>query len=248
MTPTPGAIAQPAAAKDEEPALTLMIPTPRRGNVAATAAIGILLLAGVPTAIVLWRGRATPASPNSAAAAQMGTVLGPGNGPSTAGPAADLETPKPATPAPTIDAPLAKVAPPDTASLSRAALPIVTFGKMKLLEIDGGKSRDRDTSLRLGADGFDILENGNVIQNTLYQDVIGLFHSRSRDPRWTMSDGAVVPVAKAGGKFSFLRGVPDWITIRTRRAFIPMQVPAGDLKRVIAELESRTGATIVRTP
>jgi hypothetical protein len=77
--------------------------------------------------------------------------------------------------------------------------------------------------------------------------VIGLFHSRSRDPRWTMSDGAAVPVAKAAGKFSFFRGVPDWVTIRTRRAFIPLQVQAGDLARVIAELESRTGATIVRT-
>jgi serine/threonine-protein kinase len=251
MTPTPGAIAQSAATEieNEESAPTLMIPTPRRGNVAATAAIGILLLAGVPTAIVLWRGRAaTPASSNSTAAAHMGTVLGPEGTPQAAGPAGDVATPKPAAPAATSDASLAKVTPPDAASFSRPVLPIVTFGKLKLLEIDGGKSRDRDTSLRLGADGLDILEDGKVIQTTLYQDVIGLFHSRSRDPRWTMSDGAAVPVAKAAGKFSFFRGVPDWVTIRTRRAFIPLQVPSGDLARVIAELESRTGTTIVRTP
>jgi serine/threonine protein kinase len=248
MTPTPGAIAQPSATEEEESEPTLMIQTPRRGNVAATAAIGILLLAGVPTAIVLWRGRAAmPASSNSSGAAQMGAVLGPEGNPPAAAPAADVETPKIPAPAPTSDAPLEKVTPPDADSL-RPALPIVTFGKMKLLEIDGGKSRDRDTSLRLGADGLDILEGGKIIQNTLYLDVIGLFHSRSRDPRWTMSDGAAVPVARAAGRFSLFRGVPDWVTIRTRRAFIPLQVPQGDVARVIAELESRTGATIVRTP
>ena len=115
----------------------------------------------------------------------------------------------------------------DAASVTRAALPIVTFGKTKLLVLDGGKPRDRDTSLRFGADGLEILENGKTIQTEPYQDVIGLFHSHSREPRWTSADGVAQPVVKTGGKFGFLKGVPDWITIRTRRAFVPLQVPDG---------------------
>ena len=56
-----------------------------------------------------------------------------------------------------------------------------------------------------------------------------------------------MPVAKPGGKFAFLKGVPDWITLRTRQAFIPLRVQEEDLARVIAELEIRTGSKIVRT-
>ena len=63
-----------------------------------------------------------------------------------------------------------------------------------------------------------------------------------------MSDGAAVPVAKTSTRFSFLKGVPDWITIRTRRAFIPLRVQVDAVARMIEELESRTGTKIVRTP
>ena len=240
MTPSP-ALAQPSATADEDSAATLMIPTPRRGNMASTAVIGVLVLAGVPTAIAIWRGRPAPAYSSPVVVALNGSVIAP----ESSSPTAVTEPVKTGLPAAPIDMSLAKSAPPD---LRRPALPIVTFGKMKLLVLDGGRSRDRDTSLRLGADGLEILEAGKTIENVLYQDVIGLFHSHSREPRWTMSTGAAVPVAKAGGRFTFLKGVPDWVTIRTRRAFIPLRVQNDAVARVIAELESRTGAKIVRTP
>ena len=124
---------------------------------------------------------------------------------------------------PAKSAPPGAVAPGEVAP-PRAALPVVTFAKLRLLVIDGEKSRDRDATLRLGADGLDILDQGKTVETALYQDVIGLFHSHSREPRWTMSDGAAVPVAKTSTKFGFLKGMPDWITIRTRRAFIPLRV------------------------
>ena len=41
--------------------------------------------------------------------------------------------------------------------------------------------------------------------------------------------------------------MPDWITLRTKQAFIPLRVQDEDLARVIAELEIRTGSKIVRT-
>ena len=253
ITPSPAAQPQPTAKPDEDSAATLMIPSPRRGNMAATAVIGVLLLAGVPTAVAIWRGR-----PHTAvASAPGGSVLAPAVSPMpSAGPAADVSPAKSDVPADGPSVPpetrVAKSAPPeappDVAALHRLSLPIVTFEKMKLLVLDGGKPRDRDTSLRFGAESLDILENGKPVQNEPYQDMIALFHSHSREPRWTTSEGASLPVARTGGRFSFLKGVPDWITIRTRRAFIPLQVPKEDLARVIAELESRTGTKIVRTP
>jgi serine/threonine protein kinase len=247
MTPSPAAQPQPSSVTSpEDSALTQMIPTPRRGNMAVTAVIGVLLLAGVPTAVAIWRGR--PRTPAAPAPAPSGSVLAPDGSTPSAEPAADAASPKSDVPAARPELPLAKTAPPEAVALPRAPLPVITFARLKLLVIDGAKSRDRDASLRLGADGLEILDQGKTIENALYQDVIGLFHSHSREPRWTMSDGAAVPVAKTTTRFSFLKGVPDWITIRTRRAFIPLRVQDDAVARLIAELESRTGTKIVRTP
>ena len=248
MTPSPLAQPQPSAESDERSAPTLMIPSPRRGNMAVTAVIGVLLLAGVPTAVAIWRGR-----PHTTVAfAPHGSILAPTGTPPPAEPVAAAPAPsKNDVPAARPEAPLAKTAAPapaDVLAFPRAPFPVVTFARLKLLVIDGAKSRDRDAMLRLGPDGLEIVDQGKTIENALYQDVIGLFHSHSREPRWTMSDGAAVPVAKTSTRFSFLKGVPDWITIRTRRAFIPLRVQTDTVARLIAELETRTGTTIVRTP
>ena len=117
---------------------------------------------------------------------------------------------------------------------------------MKLLVLEDGKSRDRDAALRLGRDGLQILDGDKILQSTPYRDVVGLFQSHSREPRWTAPDGTSVPVIKIGGKFGFLKGTPDWITLRTKKTFIPLRVQEAELGRVIAELEARTGAKIVR--
>ena len=238
-----------------------MIPGPRRSNIAATAAIGAVLLAGVPTAIVVLRGRAAKSAelprvrrrlprrrpsavaPASADGVPAATVVASSRDSQSAAAAPK----KGETPALRTDAAAASMTPADAAAARGAALPIVTFGRMKLLATDGGKSRDRDTSLRLGAEQIDVLENGKAIESAAYRDLIGVFHSHSREPRWTTPDGTAVPVAKTGGKFGFFKGVPDWITLRTRQAFIPLRVQEEDLARVIAELEIRTGSKIVRT-
>jgi eukaryotic-like serine/threonine-protein kinase len=235
----------------EESAPTLVIPVPRRSNVAATAAIGAVLLAGVPTAFVLWRGRTPAVAPAAITTAAVGTAPSPrpaaavpfatattaasaatasGIAPAKKGPAADdLSAPAPGSPP------------------AAASLPIVTFAKIRLLVADGNKPRDRDTSLRLGADRLDVMDGPATVQRVAYREVIGVFHSHSREPRWETPGGTVVAVAKTGGKFGFLKGTPDWITVRTRHTFIPLRVDDNDVKRVIAELESRTGTRVVRT-
>ena len=132
---------------------------------------------------------------------------------------------------------------------ARAARPVLTtviFSRMKLLTLDEGKSRDRDASLRLGSDGLQVLAEQRTVIGASYDEVVGLFHSHSREPRWVTPDGTATLVGKAGGKFSFFKGVPDGITVRTRKAFIPLRVQDDDLPRIIRELETRTGTKVVR--
>ena len=126
------------------------------------------------------------------------------------------------------------------------AVPTVTFGKLRLLIIEEGKSRDRDASLSLGANALEVLDGEKTLHRMPYSEIVGVFHSHSREPRWTAPDGQAVPVIKVGGKFSFLKGAPDWITVRTKQSFIPLRVPDDDVGRVIKELESRIGTKVVR--
>ena len=54
-----------------------------------------------------------------------------------------------------------------------------------------------------------------------------------------------VNTIKTGGVFVFFKGTPDWITVRTRRNFIPLHVNENDVAILTRELEARTGARVV---
>jgi hypothetical protein len=124
---------------------------------------------------------------------------------------------------------------------------VVTVSRIKLLVLGEDKPRERDVTLRLAADTFDVLDGARTIETAAWQDVIGLFHSHSKEPRWTNADGQAAPVAKVGGGFGFLKGTPDWITIRTKRNFIPLRVRDEDVARLRTEVEARSGARMVST-
>jgi serine/threonine-protein kinase len=138
-------------------------------------------------------------------------------------------------------------APPPPVAAARPARPNVTFGKLKLLIIDDSRTRDRDVALRLGPDALLVVDGATTVQTASYQDVIGVFYSHAREPRWTTPEGTTVPVGKTSGAFGFFRGTPDWITVRTRNFFIPLRVSEEDVHRITVELEARTGAKAVTT-
>jgi serine/threonine-protein kinase len=226
------------------PPLPAAAPVKPRTRVAAAAVVGAVLLIGIPTtALLVWRARTTThetavapaAAPVTSNAPVSAAVTAPSEGSGTV---------------PTIEArpPASNPSETNGASASRhAAVSLVTFGNVKLLVLEDGKSRDRDAVLRLGGDGLQILDGDTILQSMPYREVIGLFQSHSREPRWTAPDGTAVPVIKVGGKFGFLKGTPDWVTLRTKKSFIPLRVQEQELGRMIAELEARTGTKIVRT-
>jgi serine/threonine-protein kinase len=236
----------------------------RRVPIAAGVALGVVVLAGVP-ALMMWRARAAQPETASVAAATQApapVVEAPPEAPAAKGPEAVIP-PDPAAPRPpplpggpvsgaakgTEAAKAGATTPPKepvAPVTTPAALPVVTFGKLRLLIIEEGKSRDRDASLSLGASALEVLDGEKTLSRMPYSEIVGVFHSHSREPRWTAPDGTSVPVGKVGGKFSFLKGTPDWITVRTKQSFIPLRVPDDDVGHVIKELESRIGTKVVR--
>ena len=256
----------PAAAAQVNP-----LPQPRK-PVAAFAGAVVLLLATIPMTIFFWRGRsqATDAAVTTAAPVPVATTSATPSAPEAAAPpplapvveskpavkpAARSVTPSPPTVAPAPNAaPLktdnapAEAVPSETApaAAAPASVPSVVFNGMKYLTVEDGKARDRDASLRLEGDSFHVNQGNETIRTAAYREVIGIFQSHSKEPRWTAPDGTSLPVAKVGGKFSLFKGTPDWVTVRTKNGFIPLRVDEGDLKRVITELEARTGTKVIR--
>lgn len=271
-TPSPAVLAGPAPSV----AAPVPAPGPapnqaaRRMSVPALAAAGVVLLAAVPATIIMSRGSSTAPPMVVAPAPDSARVIPPATPPSgavdTTPPSivAKTASPSPATPAPArppaaaakTDAPTrprqspaataAAVASAPPAGPEAPAVPAMTFTRLKLLVLDEGKGRDRDASLRFDAGSMTVMDGDTTIRTTRYSDVIGLYQSHSREPKWATPDGTAVPLAKVGGKFGFLKGTPDWVTVRTREAFIPLRVPERDLARVVAELEARTGKKAVR--
>jgi hypothetical protein len=123
----------------------------------------------------------------------------------------------------------------------------VKFAQIKLLDLSQVKPRDHEVSVALGAEALDVLDGSTLVGRARYRDVIGIFQSHSREPRWTTPAGTAAPLAKVGGHFGFLRGATDWLTVRTRATFIPLRVPANELARLVSELETRTGSKVVLT-
>jgi serine/threonine-protein kinase len=245
-TPTPPFMRPPTAAA--APTVSPPAAVSRRAALAPRALAGIaaavVLLAGIPvTGVLWWRAhRAHDAAPAPAAAVPPPAMSPPSSAPASAAAApavapAEAGAPSAAAPA----RPSAKDAG------NSDVLPVLTFAKIRLLVLEYDKPRDRDASLRLGADALDVLDGGRTLESTSYQDVIGLFYSHSKEPRWAPADGQPATVMKVSGGFGFgfLRGTPDWITVRTRRHFIPLRVDAGDVMALTRALEARTGARLV---
>jgi hypothetical protein len=130
-----------------------------------------------------------------------------------------------------------------------AVLPPVVFTPLKLVVFTSGKARERDVTVRLGEQDVAVTERsaGASLATVPYNTVVGLFYSRSPEPRWTGPTGIVIPVAKVDrGRFGFLRGDRDWLTIRTPTEFTALRPESSHLARLIEALEARTGLKVVR--
>ena len=73
---------------------------------------------------------------------------------------------------------------------ARPAFSSITFSKMKYLTVAvDGKVKDQDAQLRLDGEALHVVDDGKTLQTAAYSDVIGLFHSHSKEPKWTGPTG-----------------------------------------------------------
>ena len=234
-------------------------PKPTRLPTTAIAgAVALVLLVGAATGLIIMRRDASPGPTRAPAAAPLAASVSNGSAAPPAAPSAPthalaaaspvkaLKSTTPSVPAGHTDSnkDIPDDAPPSNGGTT---VPIVTFERIKLLEIQqNGKSHDRDAALRFRGDRVDVIDGTTALQSVRYADLIDVFHSHSREPRWIGPGGNAVPVAKTGGRFGFLRGDDDWITLRTKEGFVSVRVQPEELDGVMSELHTRTGRQVVQ--
>jgi serine/threonine protein kinase len=256
--PVPPALNAPPAVPNVVKAAPAPPPVtrPRRGRmqtrVVATIAGAAVLAAGIPITGVLWwraqRSQPSGAPPFSPPAVASATSSAPALSPASTSVASAtaVAAAVPASPPPSSAAAKSTTANSAEPEPARPAFALVTFSKIKLLVLDEHKARDLDALLRLGAGGLEVVNGTRTLESTAYPDVIGVYYSHSKEPRWTPDNGQPTPVMRTGGSlFGFLKGTPDWITVRTRRVFIPLRVDGDDVPVLTRELEARTGNRVV---
>lgn len=221
------------AVPSEQPTVVLpkASPEPRRWRMTVGVLIATVTVIGGAAGYVALQGR-SPQPPVAPAALPPDDARSTSASPATVEPASRMSPGEKKTESP---------------PRAAATLPSVTFAQIKLLLLDTAKPHDRDVSVTLAADSLDVMDGATLVQRARYHDVIGLYHSHSREPRWTKPDGTAVPVVKIGGTFAFLKGAPDWVTVRTKSRFIPLHVPESELALLVSELETHTGSRVVYT-
>ena len=130
---------------------------------------------------------------------------------------------------------------------SSPLLPPLVFKSVDLLMVDGGKTRDRDATLRLADGAVQVLDGETRLRTAPYDSILAIYHSHSRDPRWVTPAGTAVPVVKVeGSKFRLFKGDRDWLTVRTKSEFIMLKSDSSSIGKIVAALESRTGMKVIR--
>jgi serine/threonine-protein kinase len=182
-----------------------------------------------PSVAAAPRRQVTPPAPSRTSASQRGAA----NGDSI--PAAATN----AVPASVPDAPRVR------------SFPAVVFTPVRLLMVDG-RARERESTLRLDSTALLLVDPDSpriVMESVPYTSVIGLFSSRSREPRWVQPNGEVASVARVGGgMLGFLRGDRDWLTVRTSKGLVSLRADGDVMERVAAALEERTNLKVIPAP
>jgi hypothetical protein len=183
-----------------------------------------------------------PAPPNPAQAGTTGaqpTAVSKAVSPKTGTP--------PAIPATPANAPATGTA---TASGDRktadASLPALSFENLKLLVVDGKRSREQDAIVHLSDGRIIIIAVGERLVATLpYADVLTLSSSRSRQPRWRNANGTESGSDLGGGAFGFLKSDRTWLAIQTKDHTYVVRSARDEIAPLARAASERTGLPVV---
>jgi serine/threonine protein kinase len=161
--------------------------------------------------------------------------------------AANAVAPRP--PSSTVASTASSAAGPPSA-VRRAAvhtLPPMTFDKLKLLVLDGSRSREQDARIHLAEGRILIIAVGErLIASLPYDQVLTLSSSRSRRPRWRNADGTESGADVGGGAFGFLKSDRTWMAIQTREHTYVVRAAGDDIDPLARAASDRTGLPVVK--
>jgi len=199
----------------------------------------------------------TPAAGNGVPVATNGansTSVAPrAAAPARSAPKADIPLPAPLADAPTppspteVSPPPAAVNTPETAApTGAAALPPFQFNAQTVV-VEGGKNRQRDTSVEL-ANGLVTVKgkDSKLVTTVAYDAVVGFTYSNSKQPMWNTPQGPAEIVHIDGGAFGFFKGDQHWVSLRTEGMSLVLRVRDEDSRKVIAAFEARIGKPVER--
>lgn len=128
-----------------------------------------------------------------------------------------------------------------------ATVPAETFNKVRLLVIDGEKSREVDVTLTLDADHLEVREPASptVIRSIPYRAIAAATYARARRPRGQNGDGLARVPDNIGGS-GFLGGSRHWLTVQTAGEFLVLRLENENIIRVIMQLEAHSGTKVKR--
>ena len=133
------------------------------------------------------------------------------------------------------------------ASPASDTLAPLAFDKLKVLILDGTKTREEDGALHLENGRVTIYgEARRVVAAFPYDAVRGVTSARSRQPRWREPDGTTAEAKVGGGPLGFLKSDRNWFTLVTPRGPYIVRVDDARLRSLSEAVTSRTGASVVR--
>jgi serine/threonine-protein kinase len=129
--------------------------------------------------------------------------------------------------------------------LPAAALPTLSFDHLKLLMIDGSRSREQDAKIHLADGRILIIAVGDrLVASIPYGDVMTLSSSRSRQPRWRNANGTDSTADLGGGAFGFLKTDRTWVAIQTRDHTYVVRADRDDIGPLARAASERTGRPV----
>jgi serine/threonine-protein kinase len=218
--------------------LPLLGTLPQSGAPAADAIDGAANQAGPTTSAV------PPVSPPEPAPGVAATA---GAGPTSPAPTA---TPARRDAKSDDSAPVKPVPPPATAKdAASTAAPVVAFDDVRVLVTEpGNKGREREAVLQFGAGRITVLESvdGPSIASLPYDDLLGAFYSRSKQPKWKDAEGKEVQSKVDLGRLGFFRGDRNWLIMLTRSEPLIVRIDDSNLKEILPAFTEHTGVEIKR--
>ena len=166
--------------------------------------------------------------------------------PKTAAVPATLPAPGPADPAAAKAGRGAEPVPPATKAV---AVPPVLFNDVRVLVTDAdNKGRERQAVLQLADGRVSVVDRngGGEIASIRYSDVLGVFYSRSKQPKWRDADGKEVESKVDLGRMGFFRGDRNWLILLTAGDPLIIRLEDSNLKAVLPAVQERTGVEVKR--